>query len=164
MYLEPNRDLVLTAYADASFASDASTRKSTSGFVIMLGDSIIGWKSIRQKHISLSTMEAEFSCLSVLCTELLVYKQILLDMGLTVNSPFLVYEDNQAAIKMATNAAVRTRSKHTDLRYLNVRQCIKDKLIQLEYCATDINIADHFTKAQGAVKHKASCETYGLRL
>uniref|UniRef100_A0A2H6NC77 Reverse transcriptase Ty1/copia-type domain-containing protein n=1 Tax=Micrurus carvalhoi TaxID=3147026 RepID=A0A2H6NC77_9SAUR len=74
-------------------------KKSTSGIVVLLGKVLIGWKSIRQKHLSLSTMEAEFSCLSLLCTELVCYNQLMLDMGIKVHEPIVVYEDNQAAIQ-----------------------------------------------------------------
>lgn len=164
LYLEPNTDLILTAYADASFATDLTTRKSTSGIAIMLGNCLIGWKSIRQKHISLSTMEAEFSCLSLVCTDLVYYKQLMMDVGLRVDYPIVIYEDNQAAIKMATNLAVKTRSKYTDIRYLNVRQSIQSNMVQLEYCASEDNIADNFTKAQGAIKHNICCENYCLRM
>uniref|UniRef100_A0A2D4HEN5 Reverse transcriptase Ty1/copia-type domain-containing protein n=1 Tax=Micrurus lemniscatus lemniscatus TaxID=129467 RepID=A0A2D4HEN5_MICLE len=83
----------------ASFATDVPTRKSMSGTVVLLGKALIVWRSIRQKHLSLSTTEAEFSCLSLLCTDLVCYKQLMIDMGSNVKEPILVYEDNQSAIQ-----------------------------------------------------------------
>lgn len=61
----------LSAYTDASFAADPATRQSTSGMAIFLSNALIGWKLIRQKHLSLTIAESEFSCFSHLCTELI---------------------------------------------------------------------------------------------
>ena len=40
------------------------TRRSTSGFIFLLGDSPISWKSQQQKSVILSTAEAEFVSLT----------------------------------------------------------------------------------------------------
>jgi hypothetical protein len=50
----------LNAYSDADWASDAKSRKSTSGGVIFLGSSLIYWSSKQQSNISLSSCESEF--------------------------------------------------------------------------------------------------------
>ncbi|KAJ0981894.1 hypothetical protein J5N97_010149 [Dioscorea zingiberensis] len=52
--------LELRAYSDADWAGDSTDRKSTTGFCIFLGDSLISWKSKKQPIVSRSSTEAEF--------------------------------------------------------------------------------------------------------
>ena len=50
------------------------------------------------------------------------YKQLAQDLGIDLQDPITVYEDNQAVIQMATSPNIKNRSKHTDIRYQNVKQ------------------------------------------
>ena len=57
-------NLTVRGYTDADWAGDGDERKSTSGFVFLLGNRAISWSSKKQSCIALSTMEAEFVALS----------------------------------------------------------------------------------------------------
>ncbi|KAL6310751.1 hypothetical protein AAG906_015088 [Vitis piasezkii] len=52
--------LKLQGYVDADFAGDIDSRKSTTGFVFILGGTTISWASNLQKIVTLSTIEAEY--------------------------------------------------------------------------------------------------------
>ena len=54
------QDLQLKGYIDADQGGDLDERKSTSGYVFLLGNGVITWCSKKQMCIALSTMEAEF--------------------------------------------------------------------------------------------------------
>ena len=56
--------MILVGYTDSDFMSDKNSRKSTSGYVFMLGGGAISWRSIKQEYIADSTSEAkdEISC------------------------------------------------------------------------------------------------------
>nr|XP_019704690.1 uncharacterized protein LOC109505615 [Elaeis guineensis] len=49
--LPSNSFLCLSAYSDADWAGDVNDRKSTTGYCILLGDSLISWYSKKQKVI-----------------------------------------------------------------------------------------------------------------
>jgi hypothetical protein len=51
---------VLGGYSDASWATCEDTRKSTSGYVLMLNGGPVSWRSHLQSVIALSSTEAEY--------------------------------------------------------------------------------------------------------
>ena len=54
------KELRLVGYSDVDQASDLDERKSTSGYIFLLNNGVISWKSKKQTCITLSTMEIEF--------------------------------------------------------------------------------------------------------
>ncbi|XP_021991619.1 secreted RxLR effector protein 161-like [Helianthus annuus] len=51
-------NIELTLYCNADYAGDPSTRRSTTCFVFLVGNSVVSWCSKRQPVVSLSTTEA----------------------------------------------------------------------------------------------------------
>ena len=58
----------------------------------------------------------------------------------------LIHEDNQGTIELTKNSKSHSRTKHIDIRYHFVKECIQSKEIVLAYCHTSKMIADVFTK------------------
>ena len=51
---------ILLGYSDSDFAGDVEDRKSTTGVVYFLGNSLVTWASQKQKIVALSSCEAEY--------------------------------------------------------------------------------------------------------
>ncbi|KAM1041865.1 hypothetical protein ACFX2I_030945 [Malus domestica] len=60
MMFPSQNSLKLRAYCDSDWARCPTTRCSTTGYCVFLGNSLISWKSKRQKTVSLSSTEAEY--------------------------------------------------------------------------------------------------------
>ena len=54
-------------WVDAYFAADNDTRRSHTGYVIMMNGGPISWKSAKQKSVSLSTAESEWYAAQECC-------------------------------------------------------------------------------------------------
>ena len=67
----------LSSYSDDEFAEDKYDRKSLTGAITMLNDTIITWTCKQQGGVSLSTMEAEFVAASDAARELLGVPELL---------------------------------------------------------------------------------------
>ena len=52
--------LDLTGFTDSDWAGDGNDRKSTSGYVFMIGSGPICWSSKNQAALSLSSAKAEY--------------------------------------------------------------------------------------------------------
>jgi len=63
-YQEYNQESAIL-YSDADWAGDLDDRHSYSGMVVTVGQNVIQWKSVKQKSITTSSMEAEYVALSI---------------------------------------------------------------------------------------------------
>ena len=109
----PSFDLL--AYCDADWASCPHSRKSVSGFVIFLGNTLISWKSKKQTTVSLSSAEAEYRSLRRLIAELSWLSRLLHELTITSITPIPVKCDNLAAIYIARNPVFHERTKHIEI-------------------------------------------------
>ena len=139
-------DNTLFGYADADWAGDVSTRKSTSGYVFKIGSSTISWRSKRQSIVALSSTEAEYVSLSHATQEAIWLRALLHDMGFNQSKPTMMFEDNQGAIELSKNPSHHSRTKHIDIKFHHVRDAVISKKIDLRYCPTQHMIADILTK------------------
>ena len=141
----------LVAYTDADFGGCSTTRRSTTGFIIMLNGGPVSWASRRQGCVSLSTTEAEYIALCAATQEVVWLRGLLSSLGQPQHRPTTIFEDNQSTIALAEFGRTSRRSKHIEVKYHYTRSKIEDGSIALQYCATATMIADALTKALPAV-------------
>jgi len=55
--------------------------------------------------------------------------------------------DNQSAIALSRNPIFQDRSKHIDVRYHFIRECVDDGRVKIEFTGTEEQLADIATKA-----------------
>jgi hypothetical protein len=77
----------------------------------------------------------------------LYLRSLLTELYEEVTLPIPIYCDNQGAIALASNHKFHARTKHVDLRYHFIRKQVSEGIFDLQYCPTEENIADAFTKA-----------------
>nr|KYP72424.1 hypothetical protein KK1_005012 [Cajanus cajan] len=56
--------LTMKIYTDVDYAGSITEKKSTSGYCMFLGDSLVTWRSKKQDRVSCSSVEAEFRALA----------------------------------------------------------------------------------------------------
>ena len=136
----------LTCYADASWASDLDTRRSTTGYLFKLNGNLISWKSQRQTTVALSSTEAEYMGLCAAVQEAIWLKRLLKELKVYPDATVLIHQDNQGAIALAKNPVFHQRTKHIDIRYHFTREKIEEAEVEICYTSTDKMHADFLTK------------------
>ena len=79
--------------------------------------------------------------------ELCYLRELLSDLGEPQTAPTILYEDNQACIRISEAVCNSDRTKHIDARYHMLRERVLDGSLKLVYVNTKDMIADTFTKA-----------------
>jgi hypothetical protein len=147
--------LYVHAYSDADWAGDVDDRRSTTGYVVRIGDSSVIWSTKKQKTVSLSSAEAEYMALAATTQEVKWVSQFLHELlhvsGMSLCVNMSVYVDNQAAMLISKNDVYHDRTKHIDIRYHFIRDAIKSGLCKLVWVPTDQQLADGLTKALSVI-------------
>lgn len=154
---------LLQAYVDANYATDKETSKSVSGQVFTMAGGAVSWKSKKQSVVATSTCHAEYIAAAEMAREAVWIRSLLEEIGFTGLPPMRAYEDNEAARFLAHHPAVTERSKHIRVRYHYVRECVREKVLELVNIPSKENAADSFTKAVNERTLKMSARAIGLR-
>ena len=142
---------ILWGYVDSDWAGCPDSRKSTSGYALMLNGAAISWKSKRQSVIALSSAEAEFVAASSMVQEVIYIRRILERMGFPQPEPTPVFEDNRTCIAWSEGSVGGSdRAKHIDLRAHFVHDAVDKKFLKLVPIDSASNVADQLTKPLGS--------------
>lgn len=142
-----SNEVVLTGYADADHAGDLDTRRSTSGYVFLLGSCCVSWRSKQQPTVAKSSTEAEYIALSGASDECIWLRRLLTEIGFQQKLPLVLFEDNRGAIDLSKNPKFHDRTKHIDVHFHSCRERVQNGDISVLHCPSDQMVADIMTKA-----------------
>ena len=78
--------------------------------------------------------------------------QILSEFGLNQQNPTTNWCDNQSAIQLYKDRVQYQRMKHIELHIHFIRKLIHGRVLDVQYCSTNDEVVDIFTKALTKVK------------
>ncbi|CAI7760901.1 unnamed protein product [Closterium sp. NIES-54] len=162
LVLGGRRPVVLTGHADASWADDQTTQRSSQGYTFSLGSGSVSWRSTRSSSVLGSSCEAEIYAGAMAAQELRWLTYLLIDLGEQPRSPPVLYVDNKAMLALCREHRLEHRTKHIALRYFLARELQQRGQLRLAYVASQANTADIFTKALPPGDHQRFCTMLGL--
>ena len=127
--------LRLELYCDADWA-DGEDRKSIGAYIVMLAGGAVSWRAKKQSTVASSSTEAEYMALLQATKESIWIQRLLSELGRTAKNADVIYEDNQGAIALAKNPAHHAQTKHIDIQYHFVRDCVENGKVKLKSCPT----------------------------
>ena len=136
----------LKAYSDADWAGCPDTRRSTSGYCVFLGDSLVSWSSKRQTTVSRSSAEAEYRAVANAVAECCWLRNLLRELHVVVNSATVIYCDNVSAVYLSENPVHHRRTKHVELDIHFVREKVALGQFKVLQVPTRYQFADIMTK------------------
>ena len=142
----------LTVFSDADMAGDVDGRRSTSGVLVFLGSAPIAWQSLKQKMVALSTCEAEYVAAATAACQVVWMRRLLTELTGVQAQPPALKVDNQPAIALAKNPVLHDRSKHIDVKFHFLRDCVEEGQVVIEFVDTKRQLADILTKSLGRLR------------
>ncbi|GKB20902.1 zinc finger, CCHC-type containing protein [Tanacetum coccineum] len=121
---------------------------STSGWVFLLGGSVISWASKKQTCITGSTMESKFVALATAGKEAEWLRNLILEIPLWSKpiAHIFIRCDSVATLEKAYSQMYNGKSRHLGVKHSMIHELITNGLISIEFVRSQQNFADHLTK------------------
>ncbi|GJV15772.1 ribonuclease H-like domain-containing protein [Tanacetum coccineum] len=136
----------LVAYSDADWAGCPTTRRSTSGYCVFLGNNLLSWSAKRQPTLSRSSAEAEYRGVANAVAETCWLRNLLRELHTPLSSATLVYCDNVSAVYLSSNPVQHQRTKHIEIDIHFVRDLVAAGQVRVLHVPSRYQFADIFTK------------------
>lgn len=148
--------LEFTVYADASFA-DLPDGRSSYGYIIYMGNSIVSWRSSIIPTVANSTGHAEAVAASIAADEVIWLRTLLTELGF-ITAPPLIYTDSTVAEALAMTNKLSRSKKSILTRIASLLEYTRSGQVTLVYINTKEQRADIMTKAQPKVTYEYQAE------
>ena len=136
----------IRCFVDADHAGETLTRRSRTGFIVMLNNAPIYWFSKKNASVETSTFGSEFMAMKQATEYLRGLRYKLRMFGIPVDEPAFVYGDNQSVLVNSSMPASTLKKKSQAIAFHFVREgCAADEW-RTTYINTNLNVADLMTK------------------
>ena len=130
--------------------------------LVFLGTAPVAWQSLKQKMVALSTCEAEYVAAATAACQVVWLQRLLSELtGSKAQAPALKM-DNQPAIALAKNPVLHDRSKHIDVKFHFLRDCVDGGQLVIEFVETGRQLADILTKSLGKLRFQELRKMIGM--
>lgn len=163
VYAKDSGNNVLTGFSDSDLAGQLDDRRSTGGVVFYLNESIITWFSQKQRCVALSSCEAEFMAATAAACQGIWLRNVLSQVSNKKLGPVVIFVDNKSAIDLTKNPVFHGRSKHIDIRYHFIRECVERGEVIVKHVRGDLQRADILTKALTTVQFERMRSLMGVK-
>jgi hypothetical protein len=139
--------LQLYCHVDASYLTHEDS-KSQTGYTLSFGK--VGCfyaKSSKQPLVATSSTHAEARALFTLLQDIIYVISICQELGIELQMPVQIYEDNFPVVQLTNNLAPRTKKCKHFLMLINyIKEQVEKGIINIQHIDTDKNLADILTK------------------
>ena len=140
------KEFIIRAYVDADFAGDKVTRRSRTGFVVMINNAPVYWFSKKQMACETSSFGSKFIAMKQCCEYIRGLRHKLRMMGINVENPAFIYGDNQSVLWNTTMPESVLKKKTSSVAYHYVREGVSSDEWRTTYVNTKLNPSDVLTK------------------
>ena len=155
----------VVSFADADWATDEDTRRSTSGWVTLMNGGPLSWRVKRQATVATSSAESELYSLADCFKEVRWLQKLLKELGFpqpqrkpgrggetaepgsVKNRGSVIFEDNTGCIQISQNDVFHQRTKHIDTQWQFVMQYVAEGYVCVKHVSTVDQVADVLTKS-----------------
>jgi hypothetical protein len=138
----------LDIYTNTDWASCQDTRRSTSDYVVFLGDNLVSWSAKRQTAVSQSIAEVEYRAVANSVADATWLRQLLHVFQSLPSRYTLVYCDNINIVHLSTNLIQYqlTKNVEIDLHFI-IREKVIIGQVRVLHVPTTLQFTDIFMKS-----------------
>ncbi|XP_057483946.1 secreted RxLR effector protein 161-like [Actinidia eriantha] len=157
-------NLEVIGYSNLDYPGCIDSQKSISGYIFMLAGAAVSWRSAKQTLTATFTMEAEFVSYFEAISHGVLLNSFISGLRVvdSISRLLRLYCDNSAAVFMAKNNKSGSQSKHIDIKYLAIKERVKEKKVAIKHVSTELIIAGPLTKGMPPKNFKDHVVRMGL--
>jgi histone deacetylase 1/2 len=121
-------------------------QRSTVGHAVFLGSNLVAWNSRKQPTVSRSSTEAEYKSVANVTAEIMWIQGLLQELGVYLSRAPCLWCDNLDATYLSVNPVFHARTKHIEVDYHFVRECVAQKALDIRFISTHDQLADVLIK------------------
>ena len=148
--------LKVECFLDANWTGSREDRRSTSGYCVFIGSTLVLYKNKKQIVVSRSSAELEYRGMTQSVCEILWIHQLLSKIGFSVTMLAKLWCDNRVALHIASNPIFHERTKHIEVGCHFIHDKIQG-LISMGYVKTKDQLGDILTKAVNGARISYLC-------
>lgn len=161
-YSRGKKDINLIGYTDSDLGSDVNDRRSTGGMAFYVNENLITWASQKQRCVALSSCEAEFMAATKAACQGIWLRRLIGEITGQKVPPVALLVDNRSSLDLMKNPVFHGRSKHIDIRFHFIRECVEKGEITVSHVWSKDQKADIFTKPLGRLKFEDMRSLLGI--
>ena len=143
LVMQPNPNRNLESYVDSNWA----TKFSCSGGMFFFYGCLFHWFSKMQRSVTLSSAEAEFFGAMLAAKEVIFIRELLIDLGFSIDGASVINCDSKSAVGMAFDPVAFKKTKHILRAAEFLRDLVSRGVISVEHLPGVVMLADLLTKA-----------------
>ncbi len=151
----------VVVYVDSDWAGCKTTRRSTSGGIIVVSGMVVKSWSTTQSTVATSSGEAEYYAMVRGAAEGLGLAAVMSELGWKM--PVEIRVDSSAAKAVASRAGLG-RTRHIEVRFLWVQEAVRRHRITIKKVSGKLNPADVMTKARGMGEIRGLLESVNVKV
>lgn len=128
-----------------------------------LNEGLVIWASQKQRSVALSSYEAEFMAATAAACQAIWLRKMVSQVTGNQVEPVVLYTDNRSAIDLDKNSVFHGWSKHINIRYHFIRECVENGEIIFKHVSRDFQRADVLTKAMPTARFEKMRLLLGVR-
>lgn len=126
VYTKGGKEVTILGYTDSDLDKDVNDRRITGGMTFYVNGNFFTWASQIQRVVALSSCEAEF----IAATMAACLGKWLIRLLTEITGPRVplvtLFVHNQSALDLMKTLVVHGRSKHIEMRYHFIRECVEN--------------------------------------
>jgi histone deacetylase 1/2 len=136
---------LLSVFTDADWAGSTDDRRSTGGFAVFYGPTLISWSARKQPTVSRSSTEAEYKALANGTAEVIWIQSLLRELNVPQPRAPVLWCDNLGATYLTANPMFHARTKHIEVDFHFVREKVAQGALDVRFVSSADQVADAFT-------------------
>jgi len=136
--------------------------RSTSGYVFSFGSGAVSWPSVKQSIVNLSSTKAECVVATTAACQTLWMRRSLKELLHEQRKPTHIFFDKKYTIGLSRNHFFHEKSKHIDTRYHFILELVSNTEKCMEFCKSEDQFVDIFTKPLGKELFETDMENIGV--